>query len=157
MQTFDDSTPLTLRLRRDKTTYFISCNVYESIDSLKRKLLIFNKGLQLGDLRLYHASKVQIIDTFRSLPFLLQLLDDKSNLHDQGILNNALIYFKLKKSMELCICRYRRMGINSLGQLLKPENDRRNSILNLVFNLRLYMILLMIATVLILSWAIEAD
>lgn len=27
----------------------------------------------------------------------MQLLDDKSNIHDQGIANNALIYFKLRK------------------------------------------------------------
>jgi hypothetical protein len=26
-----------------------------------------------------------------------QLLDDKSNIHDQGIANNTLIYFKMKK------------------------------------------------------------
>ena len=28
---------------------------------------------------------------------MIQLLDDKSNAHDQGLRNNSLIYYKLKK------------------------------------------------------------
>lgn len=40
-----DDTPLTLLVRREKTTYFISSSPYESIDTLKRKILIFHKGL----------------------------------------------------------------------------------------------------------------
>jgi hypothetical protein len=62
MQNIDDS-PLTLRIRRDKTTYFISSNPFESIDTLKRKLLIFHKGLDVFDIRMYHSNKVQMIDT----------------------------------------------------------------------------------------------
>lgn len=62
MQSIDE-TPLTLRLRRERTTYFISNTPFESIDALKRKVLIFHKGLEIGDIRLYHANKVQIIET----------------------------------------------------------------------------------------------
>ena len=51
---------LSLRLRRDKTTYFFSCGPYESIETLKRKLLVFLKGSELGDVRLYHGIKVNI-------------------------------------------------------------------------------------------------
>lgn len=49
---------LSIRVRRDKTTYFLTCGPFESIDSMKRKLLIFHKGLDVPDLRLYHGSKV---------------------------------------------------------------------------------------------------
>ena len=58
-----DDTPLTLRIRREKTTYFISSNPFESIDTLKRKILIFHKGLDVFDIRMYHANKVQMIDS----------------------------------------------------------------------------------------------
>ena len=49
---------LSLRLRRERTTYFFTCAPYDSIDLLKRKLLIFHKGIELADIRLYHANKV---------------------------------------------------------------------------------------------------
>lgn len=61
MQSLDE-TPITLRIRRDRTTYFISNSPFESIDTLKRKILVFHKGLEVGDLRLYHANKVQMIE-----------------------------------------------------------------------------------------------
>lgn len=32
----------------------------------------------------------------------MKLLDDKSNIHDQGIANNAIIYYKLKKGSKKC-------------------------------------------------------
>jgi hypothetical protein len=49
-----------LRLRRERTTYFFTCGPYDSIDLLKRKLLIFHKGIEMADIRLYHANKVSI-------------------------------------------------------------------------------------------------
>lgn len=57
-----DDTSLTLLVRREKTTYFISSSPYESIDTLKRKILIFHKGVEVGDIRLFHANKVQMIE-----------------------------------------------------------------------------------------------
>ena len=57
MQNYDDG-PLTLRVRHEKTTFFISSSPNESIDTLKRKILVFHKGLEVGDIRLYNASKV---------------------------------------------------------------------------------------------------
>lgn len=56
---------LWVRMRREKTTYFLSCGPYDSIDLLKRKLLGFHKGSELADLRLYHATKV-LLFTCRS-------------------------------------------------------------------------------------------
>jgi len=43
-----------IRLKREKTTYFITIPTYEPIDSVKRKLLSFYKGLESGDVRLYY-------------------------------------------------------------------------------------------------------
>ena len=50
----------------------------------------FFKGVEPGDIRLYLGSKVNFYQVFK-------LLDEKSNLHDQGITNNTLIHFKLRK------------------------------------------------------------
>jgi hypothetical protein len=69
-----DDVQLTLRIRRDKTTFFISSAPYESIDLLKRKILIFHKGLEVGDLRLYHSGKVQMIENL-GITLFSQLLD----------------------------------------------------------------------------------
>lgn len=52
---------------------------------------------------------------------LIQLLDDKSNIHDQGITNNALIYYKLKKGSKFEIRQTLASG--RISRRFSCEND----------------------------------
>lgn len=49
---------LCVKVRREKTTYFLLCKPLEPIDSVKRKLLVFHKGLEPGDIRFYLNTRV---------------------------------------------------------------------------------------------------
>ncbi len=69
-------------MKREKVTYFFTCNPLDHIDLIKRKLLLFHKGIDVQDIRLYLGAR---------------LLDDKSNIHDQDVRNDSLIYYKLRK------------------------------------------------------------
>jgi hypothetical protein len=53
---------LSIRLRREKSTYFFTCTQMETIDMLKRRLQLFHKGVELPDMRLYHGNKVILVN-----------------------------------------------------------------------------------------------
>ena len=52
---------LCIRLRRDKTTYFILCKPTDQIELLKRKIMMFHKGIESTDIRLYIGTRVNNI------------------------------------------------------------------------------------------------
>ncbi len=47
------------------------------------------KNIEPTDIRLYLGTRVRAGD--------MQLLDDKSNIHDQDVRNDSLIHFKFRK------------------------------------------------------------
>ena len=48
------------------------------------------KNIEPTDIRLYLGTRVTVSD--------IQLLDDKSNIHDQDVRNDSLIHFKFRKT-----------------------------------------------------------
>lgn len=52
---------LYIRMRREKTTYFILCKPMDQIDSLKRKIMMFHKGVEPTDIRLYIGTRVVLM------------------------------------------------------------------------------------------------
>ena len=117
MQNIDEA-PLTLRIRRERTTYFISSSPFESIDTLKRKILIFHKGLEVGDLRLYYANKVQMIEDL-GLSFLYSSCSMTSPICTiKGSSITPWSTSNSKKVTVKAIDRYRRVGRNTLTCLM---------------------------------------
>jgi len=54
----NDDLNVCVRLKRDKVMFFFTCSQIDHIDSLKRKLLQFHKGLDTQDIRLYLGTRV---------------------------------------------------------------------------------------------------
>ena len=53
-----ESGQICVRLRREKSTYFFLCKLTDQIDSLKRKIMMFHKGVEPSDIRLYIQTRV---------------------------------------------------------------------------------------------------
>jgi hypothetical protein len=57
MQSSEDAF-ISVRVRRDKSTYFFICGQYDLIDMLKRKIILFHKGVDVNEVRLFYDGKV---------------------------------------------------------------------------------------------------
>ena len=53
-----ESGQVCIKVRREKTTYFLLCKPLEPIEGLKQKILLFHKGLESSDIRLYLKARV---------------------------------------------------------------------------------------------------
>ena len=51
---------LCVKVRREKTTYFFICKPTEHIDWIKKKIIMFHKGIELNDIRLYIGTRVKM-------------------------------------------------------------------------------------------------
>ena len=50
---------LCVKVKRDKNMYFFMCKPLEPIEALKQKILLFHKGLESSDIRLYLHTRVK--------------------------------------------------------------------------------------------------
>jgi hypothetical protein len=78
-----------VRVKRERTIYFLECFSTDSIDAVKRTLQHFLKA-ELTDFRLYLQDR---------------LLDDRSNIHDQDVKNDSVLILVLKKTCALLTSR----------------------------------------------------
>lgn len=57
MQNSEDAF-ISVRVHRDKSTHFFICGQYDLVDMLKRKIILFHKGVDVNEVRLFYDGKV---------------------------------------------------------------------------------------------------
>ena len=114
------TTCIYIQIKRNKDTYFILCDEYDPVESLKSRILnvLEQSGFVLermeepmttDDFRLCLKKRVSIyvffmllaVSTFHfhfaHLYHLLQVLDNTATCHDQQVFNNCVLYLCFKK------------------------------------------------------------
>ena len=115
-----------IRVKRQKSIYFFECGSHDNIDSIKKRIVPMYKNVEPTDIRLYLGTRV--------IAQPMQLLDDKSNIHDQDVRNDSLIHFKFRKPSTHHLIQILANGRKQLKQAYDThETNYYNSLLFLLF------------------------